>query len=320
MHNLSIIIPVFNGEQWVDRCLQSIWSQSYTNFEVIVVNDGSEDHTLEVLEKYKEEKRLRIFSIKNSGVVIARSYGIKQASSDYLYFLDIDDFLSPDALKMIMKIAIDKQSEMVFSYMNVIYKTNNWTIKNEIIKKDKLSILKSFLKGEIHTYIGGLLLKKDLIKYVHQNKNIIYGEDAILLYTILLALPEIRLSILQEPVYNYQLHEQNSSSSLNPKVVGSMYTFAKNVENRFKDVGLWEACHTELCTFRLRAWVVYCRSKGYYSSRKKFRYLFFKKYAKNASLLLIPFYQRIELMLYTLYPRLGFLCTSGMKLINSLSK
>ncbi|WP_323789477.1 glycosyltransferase family A protein [Psychroserpens sp.] len=86
----SIIIPLYNKERHITDTLNSVWSQSFADYEVIVINDGSTDHSLEKVETLKDE-RLNIYSIKNKGVSYARNYGISKAKSDLIVFLDADD-------------------------------------------------------------------------------------------------------------------------------------------------------------------------------------------------------------------------------------
>lgn len=86
----SIIIPLYNKEKHIKDTLDSVWAQSFTDFEVIVVNDGSTDKSLEVIQSINDE-RLQLFSIKNQGVSHARNYGISKANSDLIVFLDADD-------------------------------------------------------------------------------------------------------------------------------------------------------------------------------------------------------------------------------------
>lgn len=91
----SIIVPVYNTEQYLERCFNSILSQTYKNYEVIVVNDGSTDSSLKIINRYKE---FICINQKNQGLSMARNNGIKKATGDYLIFLDSDDFLDKDLL------------------------------------------------------------------------------------------------------------------------------------------------------------------------------------------------------------------------------
>ena len=86
----SIIIPLYNKEQHISDTLKSVWSQTFTDFEVIVINDGSTDGSLDVVKSIRED-RIQLFSIKNQGVSNARNYGISKANSDLIVFLDADD-------------------------------------------------------------------------------------------------------------------------------------------------------------------------------------------------------------------------------------
>jgi glycosyltransferase involved in cell wall biosynthesis len=96
----SFVIPIHNGENYIDKCLKSVFSQTYKNFEVIIVNDGSTDKSLEMLKKYKE---IRLYSTKSKGVSNARNYGIEKATGDFFIFVDIDDYISSNMLEYLNK-------------------------------------------------------------------------------------------------------------------------------------------------------------------------------------------------------------------------
>jgi glycosyltransferase involved in cell wall biosynthesis len=96
-YKISIIIPVYNAEQTIDRCLDSVCGQTYTNLEIILVNDGSSDHSLEKLERWKQQdNRIIVISQDNSGSAIARNKGLYVATGDYIGFVDADDFVERD--------------------------------------------------------------------------------------------------------------------------------------------------------------------------------------------------------------------------------
>ena len=96
---ISIIIPVYNVEKWLNKCIDSILSQSYENFEVILVNDGSTDKSKDICDQYsKEDNRVKVFDILNSGQSVARNIGLKEAKGDYILFIDSDDYISDKAI------------------------------------------------------------------------------------------------------------------------------------------------------------------------------------------------------------------------------
>lgn len=103
---ISIIIPLYNKSEKIMRCMQSILSQTYVNFEVIIINDGSTDNSLEIVENIKDE-RIIIYTTKNKGVVSARNLGIKNSNNPIICFLDADDFWLPNHLQTIIKLTKD---------------------------------------------------------------------------------------------------------------------------------------------------------------------------------------------------------------------
>jgi glycosyltransferase involved in cell wall biosynthesis len=114
---ISVIIPVYNIEQFLARCLDSILAQSFQDFEILVVNDGSTDQSREVCLQYLDkDQRIRFFEQPNRGVSAARNAGIDNAQGEYILFVDGDDFLEVDALERLFRIMTDHALDCV-SYM-----------------------------------------------------------------------------------------------------------------------------------------------------------------------------------------------------------
>lgn len=99
---VSIVLPVYNGEKNIENAIRSVLQQSYSNYELIVVDDGSTDKTMEVLKKYENEERIRIINKNNGGVSSARNVGLKYITGDYLMFLDSDDKLMEKCLAVLV--------------------------------------------------------------------------------------------------------------------------------------------------------------------------------------------------------------------------
>ena len=108
MPKFSIIVPVYNVENYIKKCLDSIFNQSYKDFEVIVVNDGTKDNSMDIVKKYD----VTIINQKNQGLSEARNAGVKKAIGDYLIFVDSDDYIENDLLKNINK-SLDNNPEVV---------------------------------------------------------------------------------------------------------------------------------------------------------------------------------------------------------------
>ena len=99
MVKVSVIVPVYNVEKFINRCVDSILSQTFKDFELILINDGSKDKSLEIIEKYRVDKRVRIFTQKNQGPAVARNFGISVAKGSYIMFIDSDDYIDPDYIE-----------------------------------------------------------------------------------------------------------------------------------------------------------------------------------------------------------------------------
>ena len=96
----SVVIPVYNGERFIDNAIESVFSQSISDWELIIVNDGSKDNTINVLEKYRDNEKITIISKINEGVSVARNTGVKACKGEYIAFLDADDIWHTDHLEV----------------------------------------------------------------------------------------------------------------------------------------------------------------------------------------------------------------------------
>ena len=122
MVKVSVIVPVYKAEKYLDICLDSLINQTFEDFEVICVNDGSPDNCINILRNYsKLDSRIKIFSQKNQGLSSARNTGLKYAKGEYITFVDSDDFLSPIALERMYTNITENNSDYMFSYVYQVY-------------------------------------------------------------------------------------------------------------------------------------------------------------------------------------------------------
>lgn len=111
---VSVIIPVYNNEKYVEKCIRSVMEQTHTELEIIVINDGSKDNSLDILKKLAEEDaRIKLISQKNAGVAAARNKGLDIASGEYLTFIDGDDYISQNYIEKLYQCAWQKNTEML---------------------------------------------------------------------------------------------------------------------------------------------------------------------------------------------------------------
>ena len=151
MPKISIIIPVYNAENYLEECLLSISQQTFGDFEILAINDGSTDLSLEILKKYQEkEPRLKVFSQVNKGVSAARNRGIEEASGEYITFLDSDDYLELDGKIQNYVDGGAGNNDSVYlkgytlsEYQSLIANGNEWRVQNfENIKLGDGTIVK----------------------------------------------------------------------------------------------------------------------------------------------------------------------------------
>ena len=110
---ISIIVPVYNVEKYIVRCLESILSQTYKNIEVIIVNDGSVDKSGEICERYaKKDNRIKLINKSNGGLSDARNKGIDQANGIYITFVDSDDYISQNYVEILYKLIKENNADI----------------------------------------------------------------------------------------------------------------------------------------------------------------------------------------------------------------
>ena len=112
---ISLIVPVYNAEKTVEKCLGSIIKQSNPNWEIVVVNDGSTDSSLDILNRLaKGNSKIKIINQENSGPGIARNIGVQYATGEYIAYLDSDDYLDKDYIEIVLKEILSSNPDVVF--------------------------------------------------------------------------------------------------------------------------------------------------------------------------------------------------------------
>lgn len=131
---ISFIVPAFNFANYIESCVRSILSQTYSNIEVVVVNDGSTDNTEEVLDRLIiQDRRVIAVNKENEGVSVARNVGIKKCNGDYCVFVDADDYLAPDYAEYMMRLVNRTQGDFCLS-LNCFTKNGERQIDDDLIK------------------------------------------------------------------------------------------------------------------------------------------------------------------------------------------
>lgn len=229
MYKISIIIPIYNTEKYLRRCLDSVCNQTFGDIEIICINDCSTDGSLNILNEYaQKDNRIKIIDFKeNRGVAIARNTGIDEAQGEYISFVDADDYVDLDFFEKLYNKAIKTNSKLVVS--NVQLETENLQKQNDYIINDILKKIKDQPLYYNQLFWLGLynsnLLKSNSIKFI---ENCIYGEDR------LLPLKAAYYAKKIETVYDTFYHYVRNSSSItkglkNKKILQSFILSVKNI-------------------------------------------------------------------------------------------
>lgn len=185
---VSVIIPAYNIEDYIGRCLDSIISQTYKNLEIIVVDDGSRDHTGEILDNYaKKDRRIKVIHKENGGVSSARNKGIEAAEGDYIGFIDGDDLIEPEMYKILVDLLEEENADIAHCGYQMVFPDRVDYYHNTGKKKIQTTEegLKDLLSGEIiEPGLVNKLYKKELIKNCRLDETVKINEDLLMNYQL----------------------------------------------------------------------------------------------------------------------------------------
>lgn len=212
MLDISVIVPVYNSEKYIEKCLDSLVSQTIKSYEIIIVNDGSTDGSLNLIKKYKNNN-IKIISTKNNGIGVARNTGLKHAKGKYVAFVDSDDYVSSLFLEKMLNTATSKNADIVICDMYKVFdadtlKDNKITFKNGNIKDNKEQL--------INIPLGpcGKLFSKTILTSSFA-ENLKYEDVPFVVSALLNSKNTIKLN---EYLYYYIIHDKSETTSMDERV------------------------------------------------------------------------------------------------------
>lgn len=228
---ISVVVPVYNMEKYLARCLDSILRQTYRNIEIIVVNDGSTDESWSICLNYSlSDRRIKIVDQQNLGLSGARNTGLRYASGDYLTFVDSDDWVHPRMIEFLYNSLRDHSSDISFCGCK---KISDFSIPDEQYENltsyslDRDTILHLFF-SERYTACWSRLFRRDIIKDIEFPQGL-NCEDYIYMYEALRRCQSV--SIIDDPLYYYYVRPDSiCSSSFNVKKFDAFYSAKKLYE------------------------------------------------------------------------------------------
>ena len=245
---VTVIIPLYNASQYIEQCIQSVREQTYTNLEIVVVNDGSTDNSREIAEeKAYEDSRIVIINQKNGGVSMARNAGIAVSHGDYICFVDSDDYLDVNCINGLMQ-HTDQQQMVVCNYYEVI---DNSFFEQIIIDtskpgESKSDLLKIF-QNNCYWSPWGKLYHASLIKNngIRFKKNCSLGEDLLFNVQVIINNPSFKVFYLNESLYYYRINPAGLSKQIGQNDYENIL-LQEAVLKMLNEAGLGEQCYNIL--------------------------------------------------------------------------
>lgn len=207
---ISIVVPIYNREQWLRNCLESISSQTFKDWECILVNDGSTDSSLEIAQEYAaNDPRFIVFSQENQGVSAARNLGIDHAKGKWLAFVDSDDEIAQDYLEILHKLGEEENADLVFG--STLYYRNSQLVVQCILKNSIYTSSEEDFGNKYKRRLSGIvkLYRLDIIRKHHLrfDTRFKYAED--LIFSIEFYMKAQRFATSSEALYKYIKREEN---------------------------------------------------------------------------------------------------------------
>lgn len=279
---VSIVIPIFNKKKYLVECLSSVINQTYSNLDIILVDDGSYDGSENICDEYsKKDKRIKVIHKQNQGLGPARNDGIKEAKGEFLMFLDADDFLENNSVEIALKNIVGTKADVVFFELNYYNQKNKQKIKlveNELYINDpnfKTNKLNNCMTPAVGSAIYDLKWYK---KNIPNFPNCIYEDSAIYPFIIL---KSNKYKIIKDALYNYRINTGNSLSqniANNFTRINSLIFLMENIQ---KDGSIDKNSVFIFCINRMNKALNIIKEKfgeALFNTEKNNYIVFFKKY------------------------------------------
>lgn len=204
---ISVIVPIWNVEKYLDKCVESIINQSYTNLEIILVDDESPDNCPKMCDEWaKKDSRIKVIHKKNGGVSSARNDGIDKSNGEYVSFVDSDDYIEKDYIKDMYNKLIETNSKYICCGFNKIYHNGREMINSDgrVIEFSQNEYIKALLNVQNgYGFVHMKLIAKEVIGNVRFATDLVVGEDA--LFNVKICSNIEKAIVYNKALYNYRI-------------------------------------------------------------------------------------------------------------------
>lgn len=222
---VSVVIPVFNGEQYINICLDSLIKQTYKNIELIIVNDGSTDGTNNIIKDYKRKYNfIKIIDQPNQGVSVARNNGIMHATGEYITFVDSDDYVEVDYVKHLVDIIDDYDCDVAIT--SYTYNDTKKESNSDVYTFDGPNAIKNMMLSiKFDSCVCSKLFKTENAKKIMFNDKLVIAEDLYFYYQLFSNCKTI--CYVNYVDYHYVQHKNSAINKLTIKKIESLKIFEK---------------------------------------------------------------------------------------------
>lgn len=221
---VSVIVPVYQAEKYIDRCVKSIVEQTYKNLEIILVDDGSTDNCPEICDQWADvDSRIKVIHKENGGLSSARNAGIDMAKGEFFGFVDSDDWIALDLFEKVMRVFDNHNPDIVTFDCNRINENGEIYTTTENIKEGVLSperAIEELLKGNINNYAVNKVYKKQVFEGIRFPVGRLW-EDMAIAYKLLLNAESIYC--YPEKLYFYYSRQDSISKTISGKALGHIF-------------------------------------------------------------------------------------------------
>ena len=227
---ISIIVPVYNVENYLERCVESILKQTYTNFELLLINDGSTDQSGDLCDQLVSKNgNIKVFHLENAGVSNARNVGIQNSTGEWITFIDSDDFITPDYLETLIS-AVRTDISVGFSVARLHHVKNGQVTDlpdfsgQESVWSAEQTMKELLMTARTSFFPVAKLFKKELIEDFKFSTDYHLAEDALFLTEVMLE-TKCNSVFIDKPIYYYDHREGSATTSVNNHVFDTIEVY-----------------------------------------------------------------------------------------------
>lgn len=222
MSKVSVIVPIYNTQKYLSRCLDSLINQTLDDIEILVVDDGSTDGSSRIVDQYAlKSRKIKVFHQKNGGVSKARNLGLLNATGEYIGFVDSDDYIQPSMYSTMLYYAESENADIV--QCGIVYSADNSANPDNSIRSNKVDnlvgaeeLVKGLLDGKIINSVCSKLFSRKVVSGIGFSEDLVFAED--FEFTSKCLLFAEKVSILKQPLYIYTSNRADSQThnKINP--------------------------------------------------------------------------------------------------------